>query len=210
MAGQHRGLLSGWIQKRYLAIIDPLVRVLTQANVAPNTITLAGVVITALGAIVLALHQVRLAGLFILLGGLCDSLDGQVARATHRTSHYGAIFDATMDRYSEIILFLGIHIYMLRTHAYLMAIVALLALGGSFLVSYVRARAESMGYECRSGVFQRPERILTLGLGMLIHPYVLMLALCLVMLGAHFTAFQRLRDVSRQSLKSQPLEAGDS
>ena len=208
MAGQHRGLLSGGIQRQYLAGIAPLVRLLIRANITPNAITLAGVAVTALGAILMVLDQVRLAGLLILMGGLCDSLDGEVARAANRTGAYGTFFDATMDRYSEIFLFLGLQIHMLLIHAHLMAIAAFLALAGALMVSYVRARAESVGYACRSGAFQRPERILTLGLGMLIHPYALSAALWLVMVGTHYTALQRLRDVYRQHAHHRDSNGG--
>ncbi len=91
-------------------------------------------------------------------------LDGQVARLGNMKSTFGALFDSVLDRYSELVMFLGICYYLVGHHYFLSSIFAFIALIGSMMVSYVRARAEGLGIECKGGLMQRPERVITIGL----------------------------------------------
>jgi CDP-diacylglycerol--glycerol-3-phosphate 3-phosphatidyltransferase len=104
------------------------------------------------------------AGGLILFAGLFDMLDGQVARLGNMKSTFGALYDSVLDRYSELIMFLGICYYLVAHHYFLSSIFAFIALMGSMMVSYVRARAEGLGIECKGGLMQRPERVVTIGL----------------------------------------------
>ena len=142
----------------------------------------------------------RLAGILTLLGGFCDTLDGSIARTTGRTSRFGALLDSVVDRYSEFIMYLGIGAYFINFEDYSTAAGTFLALCGSFMVSYARARAESLGFEAKLGFMQRPERIVLIGLGALIDIGTLKIAIWLVAFLSNYTALQRIRFAYKQNL----------
>ena len=155
-------------------IIDPVVKVLIKIGLTPNAVTTIGFVLNVGVAIIFIvgaeegnrgdLSYVGWAGGLILFAGLFDMLDGQVARLGNMKSTFGALYDSVLDRYSELIMFLGICYYLVGHHYFLSSIFAFIALIGSMMVSYVRARAEGLGIECKGGLMQRPERVITLGL----------------------------------------------
>jgi CDP-diacylglycerol---glycerol-3-phosphate 3-phosphatidyltransferase len=186
-------------------MLAPVVRGLTRRGVNPNSLTMAGVVITFLAAVAFFVQSPRLGGFLVLLGGLCDAIDGSLARNTGKASRFGALLDSSMDRYSEFVMLFGIGGYFLMVRDYLSAAVTFLALCGSFMVSYTRARAESLGLIAKVGVMQRPERIVFLGAGALIHPVALQIAIWMVAVFANFTALQRLRFAFKQDSRA-PLE----
>ena len=198
MADKFRRLLPESLQNGFLKLLTPLVKTLTKWKVHPNSLTLAGLVITAMAAAALFKGNLRTGGVLILLGGLCDSLDGNLARATAKANPSGALLDSVIDRYSEFIMFLGIGAYCITMKNDLILVITFLALCGSIMVSYTRARAESLGYESKAGMMQRAERIVCLGFGALIHPAVFKLSICLVAILANVTALQRLRKAYRQ------------
>ena len=159
---------------------------------------MAGFVFTLAAAAALYKQHLRIGGLLILTGGLCHCIDGNLARAAGKASRFGALFDSAVDRYSEFVMFLGILAYCIVRNDGLTAVLAFLALCGSIMVSYTRARAESLGFEAQAGLMQRPERIVFLGLGALIHPAVFKLAIWMVAILANLTALQRLRHAYQQ------------
>lgn len=106
-------------------------------------------------------------GGLILFAGLFDMLDGQVARLGNMSSKFGALYDSVLDRYSELVMFLGICYYLVAHHYFLGSLFAFMALIGSMMVSYTRARAEGLGIECKGGLMQRPERVITIGVSAL-------------------------------------------
>ena len=137
----------------------------------------------------------------ILLGGLCDMVDGTLARYANKVTPFGAFFDSTIDRYAESIMFFGIAGYFFLNNNYWSLVAVFLALCGSLMVSYTRARAEALGLEADIGLMQRPERILIIGLGALIHPVALKFAIWLVAFFANYTAVQRIIYVYKQDVK---------
>jgi CDP-diacylglycerol--glycerol-3-phosphate 3-phosphatidyltransferase len=203
-----------------MALLAPLIRLLTRVGISPNSLTIAGVVITTAGAVAFFLKSPRLGGFLILLGGLCDAIDGSLARNAGKATRFGALLDSSVDRYSEFVMLFGIGGYFLMVDDYVSAAVTFLALCGSFMVSYTRARAESLGLAAKVGVMQRPERIVFLGAGALLHPIALKIAIWMVAIFANFTALQRLRFAFKQDvvppheesktpeLKSAPLSKG--
>lgn len=195
---QHR-LLPQNLQNRFLNLLNPLIKALTRRGIHPNAFTVAGFVITLVAAAALFEGKLRIGGLLILAGGLCDCIDGNLARAMNKASRFGALFDSTMDRYSEFVMFLGILAYFTIRNDRLTAIVVFVALCGSVMVSYSRARAESLGFEAQAGLMQRPERIVFLGLGALIHPVAFKLAIWLVAIFANLTALQRFGRAFQQN-----------
>ncbi|MEJ2727969.1 MAG: CDP-alcohol phosphatidyltransferase family protein [Deltaproteobacteria bacterium] len=202
MPGTIRRLIPEGIQKTFFSLLAPLVKALTKWKIHPNSLTLGGFVITCMAAVALYKGYLRTGGVLILLGGLCDSLDGNLARATGIANRSGALLDSVIDRYSEFIMFLGIAAYFIRMKNYFILVVTFIALCGSIMVSYTRARAESLGFESKAGMMQRAERIVFLGSGALFHPVAFKISIWLVAILANITALQRLR-ISYQQNKTK-------
>lgn len=182
-------------------IIEPVTRWLIRNRVHPNLITTLGCAATVLAAWLYHSDKVRTAGFLVLLGGVADIFDGRVARESGLASKFGSFYDSTLDRISEIIVFLGLLSLYNRYGAELadirMIYVIFLAMGGSLMVSYTRARAEAMGLDCKVGFMQRAERVILLGLGSLLfglawNGAVLSGILVLVALTTNITAVQRI------------------
>lgn len=165
------------LQKSIYVIINPFVKGLIKIGVTPNVVTTIGFLLNIVVAIVFItgaeegnrgdLSYIGYAGGLILFAGLFDMLDGQVARIGNMSSKFGAFFDSVLDRYSELVMFLGICYYLVAHHYFLSSLFAFIALIGSMMVSYTRARAEGLGIECKGGLMQRPERIVTIGVSAL-------------------------------------------
>ncbi len=163
------------LQKLIYKVINPFVRLLIKMGVTPNVVTTIGLILNLGVAVIFIgaeegnrgdLSYVGWAGALILFAGLFDMLDGQVARLGGMSSKFGALYDSVLDRYSELIMFLGICYYLIGHHYFISSLLGFIALIGSMMVSYIRARAEGLGVECRDGLMQRPERIVTVGVSL--------------------------------------------
>ncbi|MDO6430158.1 DUF4833 domain-containing protein [Flavitalea sp. BT771] len=165
------------LQQGIYKVINPFVRLLIRAGLTPNMVTTIGLVLNIGVSIIFIegaekgnrgdLSYVGWAGALILFAGLFDMLDGQVARLGNMSSRFGALYDSVLDRYSELILFLGICYYLVAHHYFLSSLVAFIGMIGSLMVSYTRARAEGLGIECKDGLMQRPERVILIGVSAL-------------------------------------------
>jgi CDP-diacylglycerol--glycerol-3-phosphate 3-phosphatidyltransferase len=148
--------------------MEPVMAALTRWRVHPNTLSSLGFLITCSSGYFFHQHEVRTAGALILIGGLFDLFDGTVARRTGLASPFGAFYDSTLDRLSEIVVYLGLlslyNDYRLELGDVGMIYVVMLAMAGSLMISYTRARAEALGIECSIGLMQRAERVLLIGL----------------------------------------------
>jgi phosphatidylglycerophosphate synthase len=161
------------LQQGIYKIINPFVKGLIKIGLTPNMVTSIGLMLNIGVAIVFIigaekanrgeLEYVGWAGALVLFAGLFDMLDGQVARLGNMSSKFGALYDSVLDRYSELVMFLGICYYLVSHHYFLSSLFAFIALIGSMMVSYTRARAEGLGIECKGGLMQRPERVVTIG-----------------------------------------------
>ena len=200
MAYSDLRLIPQSLQDKFIRLLSPIITRFSKWGLSPNPFTLAGMVITSLAAAVFMMGHIRLAGMLILLGGFCDTVDGLIARTTHKTTRFGALLDSTVDRYSEFIMFLGFSAYFILIEDYGTLAATLLALCGSFMVSYTRARGESLGFDVKVGIMQRPERIILIGLGALIHITAFQFAVWLVAVLANITALQRIRFAYKQDL----------
>jgi CDP-diacylglycerol--glycerol-3-phosphate 3-phosphatidyltransferase len=162
-------ILRNKLQQLIYKIINPLVKGLIKIGFTPNMITTTGLILNiAVAAIFIAgaeegnrgdFSYIGWAGALILFAGLFDMLDGQVARLGNMSSSFGALYDSVLDRYSELILFLGICYYLVAHHYFFSSLFAFIALIGSMMVSYTRARSEGLGIDNKGGLMQRPERI---------------------------------------------------
>jgi CDP-diacylglycerol--glycerol-3-phosphate 3-phosphatidyltransferase len=163
------------VQQLIYKIIDPFVRGLIKMGITPNFITATGLLVNVVACATLIygaiygergdFSYVGYSGFVILLGGLFDMLDGQVARNGKMTSTYGALFDSVLDRYSELIVLFGCCYYLILQGYFFSSLFACFALIGSMMVSYIRARAEGLGIECTVGFMQRPERVVVISAG---------------------------------------------
>jgi len=164
-------------QQMVYGVINPFINLLIKIGITPNMITFLGLILNVLASIVLVYgaekgermdhSYVGMAGFIILLGGLMDMVDGRLARVANMSSSYGALFDSVLDRYSEMLMFLGICYYLISYDYFLSSIFTFIAMIGSVMVSYTRARAEGLGVSASVGIMQRPERILLIGIAAL-------------------------------------------
>jgi len=179
--------------------LEPLGTSLVRAGITANQVTAAGVVLSLASGVALYFGRFQLGLLFLALGGCSDFIDGAVARAGNTVSRFGAFLDSTLDRYSETFLYVGLMGCFMRCGEIVAAMAAAVALAGSLLVSYTRARAEGLGYECSEGVAQRPERLVLLGIGLLLGVAVLRWTVGIIAIASHLTVVQRMILVGRHA-----------
>lgn len=182
-------------------IIRPLIDVLVRHRVHPNLLTTLGFLATLAAGLAFHQHEVRVAGFLVLLGGFFDILDGRVARLTKLGSKFGAFYDSTLDRISEVVVFLGIlslyNDYRQELGDVGMIYLIYLAMAGSLMISYTRARAEALGLDCRVGLMPRAERVVLIGasslfFGQMWDGIVLKVVIAILAVLTNLTAFQRI------------------
>ena len=154
-------------------IINPIIQLFVKLGITPNMVTSFGLLLNITAAIIFIIGAeqddrtdmtyVGWGGFTILIAGLFDMMDGRLARIGNMSSAFGAFYDSVIDRYSELVMFLGICYYLISQDYFLSSLFAFVALIGSMMVSYVRARAEGLGIECSVGMMQRPARVVTIG-----------------------------------------------
>jgi CDP-diacylglycerol--glycerol-3-phosphate 3-phosphatidyltransferase len=202
-------ILSRHFATGFYALVDPIGRLLEAVHVHPHVVTTAGFLFSIVSGLLFWRGFFIAAGIALIVSGACDVLDGRLARNTQRNTPFGAIFDSTIDRYSEIAVFMGLIAFFNSVY---ISLLIMLAIAGSLLTSYARARAEGLGIECKIGLMQRPERITFLTtaaiLGGLVDTalgtkFILMkIALLLIAVLANVTVLQRVAHV-RKELRSQ-------
>ena len=185
-------------KQRGRRLLRPLVRLLAAAGVAPNAVTLAALPLAVAAAWFFGTGRFIWGGAMAALVGLCDTLDGELSRTTGRGSSRGALLDSLIDRLGESLTLGGVAWFYAALNR-LHVLLALAALVFSFLVSYVRARAEGLGYDCRVGWFERPVRVLLLLLGAFVLGRTWMpVALAIIAAGSLATVLHRLVHVLKQ------------
>jgi len=187
LAERIRGLTEG--------VRAALARVVGRLGVSPNTLTVAGYVLHLPALYALAKGHMRLGGLAVAVASLFDALDGSVAREMRQASAFGAFLDSTLDRYSEATILLGLLMHYSRKGAQLETVLIYVAMVGSFMVSYTRARAEVAGIACKAGWFTRFERVVLIVVCLVIGQVLLLLWALAIL--ANLTAAQRVLHVWR-------------
>jgi CDP-diacylglycerol--glycerol-3-phosphate 3-phosphatidyltransferase len=204
-----------WIQRGYLRVIEPIADTFVRWRVSPNTLTTVGTLCSITGGIIYGSGHIRTAGWVLGLTALFDVLDGTVARRTGRSTVFGAFYDSTLDRVADGAVLGGL-LYFYATsvlHASrIMVVVCLFGLIGTFVTSYTRARAESLGVDAKVGIMQRPERVTLLSapqafFGLFWDGYVLAAIVILLTVTSCITACQRIAFVYRATL---PTDRADS
>ncbi len=180
-----------------------VVRLLARTSITPNIITWTGFALSlAAGALIIS-EQLIIAGFVAIIAGFFDMLDGALARSTERVTLFGSILDSTLDRLAEAAILLSLLVVFAREESIPGIITVGLALLASVMVSYIRAKAEALGFTCELGLFTRPERVVVVSLGLLLSGinYALITALSIVVVFSFITAGQRLIHVWRQTRK---------
>jgi len=154
-----------WVGQGSNWLLTRLVRILGATGINPNVLTFLAFVVTVLAAVLFALGRFRWAAGAIFLSGFLDMADGRVARRVGRVTPYGAFLDSTLDRYSDMLLYMGLVIYYSVIARWFYVVLAAVAMASSFMVSYSRARAETLIPSGRVGFMERPERLVLLIIG---------------------------------------------
>ena len=178
-------------------ITDPIVEVVSKSGITPNVLTLINLALNIVAAYIIATSHFLIGGVLVLVSGLFDLLDGALARFTKQSTKFGAILDSTVDRISEAAILCGLLIWYIPRGASLEIVLIFAVLIGSFLVSYIRARAEGLGWQCQVGLFTRAERVIVLAIGLLINQ--IFIALCVLVVFVFITVVQRLVYLRKQA-----------
>lgn len=163
-------------------IEQPVAKGLARVGVSPNAVTFAGLAGAGVSAYLISEGVFWAGGVVMLLAGILDLFDGALARATGQDSDFGALLDSVIDRVSEIVVLLGLLLFYTRSGSVEGSVLVYLAVGGSVMVSYLRARSEGLGIDCKVGIMTRPERVAALGFGLIIGHWLP--SVVLVVLGA--------------------------
>jgi CDP-diacylglycerol--glycerol-3-phosphate 3-phosphatidyltransferase len=176
-------------------ITNPIVGILSRSGITPNALTFINLALSIVAAYIIATGHFLVGGVLVLVSGLFDLLDGALARFTKRATKFGAILDSTVDRISEAAILCGLLIWYMPQGAKSEILLIFAVLIGSFLVSYIRARAEGLGLQCQVGLFTRAERVIVLAMGLLVSQFsdsALFIALCILAVFVYVTVVQRL------------------
>ena len=187
MLGRYRDRVDRWS--------EPVARLLVRVRIRPNYLTVLGLALSALAALAFAASRVRTGGLLLMAAGAADLLDGAVARVSGQATPFGAFLDSVLDRYSDLIVLAGLALLFVRLGRLPDLLLTLASLVGSIMVSYTRARAESIGADCGVGLMERGERMICLIVGALAD--LMTPILWLLAIGSNLTAIQRIHHTWR-------------
>lgn len=203
-----------YLQKLIYTLINPIIKGMIKMGITPNMVTTIGFVGNVVAAF-LFIHASQLTpisigfswigwgGAILLFSGLFDMMDGRLARLGNMSTTFGAFWDSTLDRYSELFSLFGITLYLMTASGIWAGVITFLALVGSIMVSYVRARAEGLGIECKVGLMQRPERVVVTAFAAIItgltsNLWWLIGGMTLIAVLANVTAFWRVAHCYKQ------------
>lgn len=199
-------MFDGRFRTNFEAGLKPVGQTLSNAGITADHLTVVGVLMSAGAAVAIGNGALRGGFLLLALSGINDMLDGAVAKASGSASSRGAFFDSVADRLSDALLFGGVAWYLSATHGGNIALLPMAVLAGAMLISYERAKAESLGFDARGGLMERAERFLLLGFGLLFDSLLIPVLWVMLALVA-FTAVQRFVKVWRQASEEQPVTA---
>lgn len=198
-------MLTSSIGRYIVWPVDRIAALIAPTGIPPNVITWSALIANFWAGILFAAGRFAAGGGMMILAGLCDLLDGPVARRQGRVSKFGAFLDSILDRYADLILFLGLLVYYAQVNRFLYAFLAGAAMAGSVMVSYAQARAESLVPTSEIGFFERPERLALMILGALFNR--MPVALWILAIGPNITVIHRILHTWRQTKHAAPGEA---
>jgi CDP-diacylglycerol--glycerol-3-phosphate 3-phosphatidyltransferase len=196
---------TDWARRNFKGLLDPLGRFFIRLGLTPNAMTFLGLAGSMAAGAALSQGGMTLGGILILVAAPFDALDGTMARLLGQPTKFGGFVDSVTDRWSELFIFLGLLYFYLQRGDSLACLLVFAAAMGSVMVSYTKARAESLGFECNVGILSRLERFLVLGPALVLNlPWV---ALWVLAIFANITAIQRALYVRRQALQRAPTNS---
>lgn len=169
----NQGLIPDWLDKIFLDTVTPLIKIFSFVNINPNWLTVLGFLQNVVAAILIVYEKFLTAGLFIIIAGIFDFIDGKVAVKTGKATKYGAILDSVLDRYSDIVIYMSIFFYYQKNGFDFASLAAVIAIVGSVMTSYIKAIGEAHGISFRMGALRRQERITLICTGLVfsfLHP----------------------------------------
>jgi len=197
-------ILSDYLRVHSRALLEPFALFFNRLGLNPNTMTILGLVGNTIAAWLIAQGNMFWGGVLVLAMGPVDALDGTMARLRGQPTKFGAFVDSVTDRYSELVIFGGLLIFYQRQEMPIEMLIVYAAAAGSVLVSYVRARGQSLGYDTKVGLFSRLERILVLIPSLILNKPLL--GAVIIAIFSNITALQRIWDVRRQAIQDLPTK----
>jgi len=191
-------VFDGNFRKGVDKVLDPIGVLLSRIGVTANALTATGIVIAGIGSVFIGQGRLFLGFIFLILTGLPDALDGAVAKASGTSSVRGAFLDSVSDRVTDILLFCGIAWYLASNEPGRIMMLPVAVMGAAMLISYQRAKAESLGFDAKGGIMERAERFIVLALGLLISD-ILIPVLWVMLILTLITAIQRFIKVWNQA-----------
>ena len=206
---------TGGIGRFFGAIINRIVRWLALSKIHPNVLTFLGLMINIWATWLFAQGSFRWAGVVVIGAGLFDMVDGRVARATSQVTRFGGFFDSVLDRYSDLALYMGLLVYYASINRFPYIVLTAIAMTGSVMVSYTRARAENSIPKCKVGFLERPERIVLIIIGALFQrmaPVLWVIAVLSNLSVVHrmIYTYQQAKLLEDAQLRSVRVRQGDS
>ncbi|MGB1368560.1 MAG: CDP-alcohol phosphatidyltransferase family protein [Acidimicrobiales bacterium] len=191
-------MFDGNFRKSVDKVLDPIGVLLSRIGVTANALTATGIVIAGIGSVFIGQGRLFLGFIFLILTGLPDALDGAVAKASGTSSVRGAFLDSVSDRVTDILIFCGIAWYLASNEPGRIMMLPVAVMGAAMLISYQRAKAESLGFDAKGGIMERAERFIVLALGLLISD-ILIPVLWVMLILTLITAIQRFIKVWKQA-----------
>ncbi len=189
-------MLANRFKDKFAFLLAPLGETVAKTGISPNQLTILGMALSILAGVIIGLGHPGWGAVVVIIGGLCDALDGTIARSTQQVTHFGAFLDSTLDRYSDLALYLGVMALAYGQRNFSLFLWTALALTGAIMVSYTRARAECIIESCQVGIMERPERVIILLAGLVFN--WLEGAMVVTAILANFTALQRIYHTYKQ------------
>lgn len=188
--------LEKWLRTTFKGVLDTIAGSVNRTGIHPNTVTIFGLAGNIVGAVLLASGRITWGGILVLIMGPIDAMDGAMARLRGEPTKFGAFVDSVTDRYSELVIYAGLLFYFLSIKDTTACLVTYAAAAGSVLVSYAKARAESLGYDAKVGILTRVERYLVLAPCLVFN--IPVIAIWIIAVFANVTAIQRILKVRKQ------------
>lgn len=210
-------MISDWARKTFRGVLETIARLFQRLGLTPNHLTMVGLVLQGIVGAVLALGYLPLGGVLLVLFSAFDAVDGTLARLTGTTTKFGSFLDSTMDRYAEGLTLGGLAIYFTFNPGQIEVILLFATLVGSFMVSYTRAKAESLKVDCKVGILTRAERVFLLAIGLMFYqwqpfpalpPFLTWILLVMAIL-SNFTAVQRIAHVRKVTTSDEARAGGE-
>jgi CDP-diacylglycerol--glycerol-3-phosphate 3-phosphatidyltransferase len=190
--------VDAWFRATFRGFLDTLAGFFNRIGLHPNTMTIMGLVGTIAGAVLLGFGHLTIGGIVILISGVFDALDGSMARLRGEPTRFGAFVDSVTDRYSDLSIFAGLMAWFIQQQDWLTCGIIYIAAIGTVMVSYVKARAESLGYSAKVGILSRVERYLVIVPGLVFN--IPKVSIWIIAFFANYTALQRIWHVRKQAL----------